>query len=277
MSSASLSTWASIGLSLALTLSGCKSNSGGGDSTASDRAEVVFPQTTETMVTDPANPPKPGAAVKTVYTDMAYGKTEVREDEYVRHADPASPTHWTPWHYRSAPHTWGPMTYESTVSGTWTARVQSIDLAQHRITLQGPSGKSETFQVKPQDPRLNGVNVGDNLMLAWRAKLFGELRPPTAEESATPIKVYTAVDPASSDAAPTTNPSMATTKPTAMRVVTTIESMDLSGMLVTLKGPLGNRIEIRAKNAENIRKLHVGDSVVVIYSEGEVVSVSKVP
>jgi hypothetical protein len=223
-------------------------------------------------VVEPAHPPQAGATVKKTYDDVTYGKTEVRGDDYIRHADSVSPTGWTPWHYRTAPHNWSePMTYDSSLSGSWTARVQSIDVAKRVITLKGPSGKSETFEVGPQVQRLNEVSVGDNLKLTWSATLHGELRPPTAEESADPIKIYSYVNRASSDAAP------ARASGTALRVVTTVDAVDLAAMTVTLKGPLGNRIDAHAKSPENIRKLHVGDTIVVTYSDGVVVSLIKAP
>ncbi len=53
----------------------------------------------------PGNPdPEPGAKVKQVYQDPAYGHTELRDDDYHRHreADGA----WTPWHYRYQKHNW---------------------------------------------------------------------------------------------------------------------------------------------------------------------------
>jgi len=279
MSTATLSTSASITLSLALflTAAGCKSNQHNGDASASATTAsgtskgqaITFPQTTETIVNDPAHPPRPGAAVVRVYDDKFYGKTEVRDDDYMRHADAVSPTRWTPWHYRTHPHNWAPLSYETITCGAWTVKVQSVDPAARLITLEGPSGRTETFFVSPQVQRLAELNAGDNLTVTWSAAVYAELRPATPEESAEPIKVYTFADRATSDANP--NPDLGT----AVRVVTTVDVVDLTSLTVTLKGPLGNRLELRAKNPENIRKLHVGDTIVVLYTRGEVLSVTK--
>ncbi|HSI32154.1 MAG: hypothetical protein ACAI43_00020 [Phycisphaerae bacterium] len=261
-----------------LTMVGCQGDPAGPGSpggpapTAADAKPVTFPQTTETTVADAATPPKAGAAVVKVYEDRMYGKTEVRDDDYLRHADPVSPTGWTPWHHRARPHNWtGPMTYESSVGGSWTAKVVSVDQGNRTVTLQGPSGRSEMFEVGPKVQRLNEVKAGDDLTIAWTATLHGELRAPTPAETADPIKAYGLVDRASSDASP------AAASGTALRVVTTVDAVDLTAMTVTLKGPLGNRIDVRAKSPENIRKIRVGDTIVATYSQGVAVSLTKNP
>jgi hypothetical protein len=231
---------------------------------------ITFPQTSESVVVDPAHAQVAGATITKTYDDRTYGKTEVRSDDYIRHADPVSPTGWTPWHYRTAPHNWTePMTYESSISGTWTAKVQSVNIAKREITLQGPSGKSETFEVGSKVQRLNEVSAGDTVKLAWSATLHGELRAPTAAEAADPIKIYSYVSRNSSDAAPEG------VEGTALRVVTTVDAVDLAAMTVTLKGPLGDRMDLHAKSPENIRKLHVGDTIVVTYSQGVVIALEK--
>jgi hypothetical protein len=48
-------------------------------------------------------------------------------------------------------------------------------------------------------------------------------------------------------------------------------------MLVTLKGPMGDTTTVRSRNQENIRKLHVGDTIVISYVENSVISLVKAP
>jgi hypothetical protein len=263
------SNWVSISCSLALlTMVGCGSQSNPAPTSASP--SITFPQTSASVVVDPAHAQVAGATIAKTYDDRTYGKTEVRSDDYIRHADSVSPTGWTPWHYRTAPHNWTePMSYDSSISGTWTAKVQSVNMAKREITLQGPSGKSETFEVGSKVQRLNEVSAGDTVKLAWSATLHGELRAPTPAEAADPIRIYSYVSRNSTDAAPEG------VEGTALRVVTTVDAVDLAAMTVTLKGPLGNRIDAHAKSPENIRKLHVGDTVVVTYSQGVVISLEK--
>jgi len=278
------SKWIQISCSLALlTIVGCKGgDKDPGGQTAqmdkkahamkrSDEPAVTFPQTTEMLVADSAHPPKSDATVKRTYDDSSFGMTEVRSDEYVRHADPMSPTGWTPWHYRTAKHNWvsPPLTYESSVNGTWTAKVQNIDVPSRKITLLGPSDRSQEYMVDPKVERLNEIKVGDTVTLTWLATLQGELRAPTAQETADPVRVYNLVDRASSDEAPMG------VMVTAYRVVTTVDAIDMPGMMVTLKGPLGNRIDVKAKSADNLKKLKVGDTIVVTYSQATVTAVTK--
>lgn len=162
-----------------------------------------------------------------------------------------------------------PMTYETTVNGSVTAKVVSIDTTNRLITLQSPSGVSERFRVGSQVQRLNEVRVGDNLTISYSATLQGELRAPTAEEAANPIMYASVTSRDGWSAEP------AGSEGTAVKVVTVVDSIDLSNMLVTLRGPLGNRMVVRAKSAENIRKLHVGDTVIVMYTEGMALAITR--
>jgi Spy/CpxP family protein refolding chaperone len=164
-----------------------------------------------------------------------------------------------------------PLTYEKSATGSVTARVMAVNVATRQITLQGPSGVSEKFIVDPQVKRLNEVSVGDNLTLSYTVSLLGELRAPTAEESAEPISYYNI----SSRTASPDEPAGA--EATAVKVVTTVDAVDIPNMLVTLKGPLGNRLAFHAKSPENIRKLHVGDTIIVTYTEGVAMALDKTP
>jgi hypothetical protein len=267
---ATQSKWVSVCGALALlVMVGCE---GAPAPTTSARKTPDYPQSSKSVVADPMHPPQDTATITSTYEDKHFGKTQVRSDNYLRHADSESPTGWTPWHYRSAPHNWGePLTYEETVSGSVTARVKAVDAANRKITLQGPSGVSEKFIVGPQVQRLNEVHVGDNLTLAYTATLFGELRPATAEEAANPIMYYSYINRGSSDADPTG------AEGTALRVVTTVDAIDVPGMTVTLRGPLGNKLAVRARSAENIRKISVGDTIVARYSQGVALALTKNP
>ncbi len=77
------------------------------DQAADSGVRSRFPQTNQSIVVDASRPPKEGAKVVQTYEDVAFGKTELRDDDYHRHADPASATGWTPWHHRNYPHAWG--------------------------------------------------------------------------------------------------------------------------------------------------------------------------
>jgi hypothetical protein len=61
----------------------------------------------------------------------------------------------------------------------------------------------------------------------------------------------------------------------AFKVVATVIGLDLPSQSVTLQGPLGNSGIIRAEKVENLKKLHLGDTIVVTYTEALAISLVK--
>jgi hypothetical protein len=56
-----------------------------------------------------------------------------------------------------------------------------------------------------------------------------------------------------------------------------LKAVDLANMLVTLRGPMGDTTMVRARNPENIKKLHVGDTIIITYTEAVGISLVKAP
>jgi hypothetical protein len=162
-----------------------------------------------------------------------------------------------------------PLTVEESATVAMTSRVESVDYATRWITLRDMSGYTTSFVVGPQVQRLNEVKVGDSVRTEYNVRLEAELRAPTAEESANPIVITktTSRAPSSSDPASGTQ--------RRVKLVTTVEAVDLGRMHVTLKGPMGDTATIRAREQENIKRLHVGDTIVITYVEGSAISLVK--
>jgi hypothetical protein len=165
----------------------------------------------------------------------------------------------------------GPLTYQDTINATLTAKVKAVDTASRLITLQNASGQQETFRVDPAVRRLAEVSPGDTVAISYRAKLLAELRPPTAAEAASPIS-YADI----SGRAPKTQDPAAVEGQT-IRVVTTVEAVDAPNMLVTLRGPLGDVVLVKAKNPDNIKRIKRGDTIVITYTEAAAVALDKTP
>ncbi len=163
-----------------------------------------------------------------------------------------------------------PLTVEDSVLINVTARVKAIDLSSRLLTLTDSSGHEMTLLIGPTVARLHEVRVGDMVNARYRASLLAELRPPTADETATPIAVIGSGS-ASRDAG---NPVGSRTN--AIRVVTTVEAVNVPNMLVTLRGPMGDVATVRGRRPENIRRLKVGDTIVITYSETLVMALDKV-
>lgn len=163
-----------------------------------------------------------------------------------------------------------PLTREETVEVTVKSRVKEVDQATRLMTLRDEAGHEVTFIVDRSVRRLNEVMAGDNVKATYRATLLAELRPPTAEESMNPIMVV-GIGGKSQQGI---NPSAAGAQ--QIRVVTTVEAVDVPNMLVTLRGPMGDVSVVRARKVENIKKLHVGDTIVITYTESVAISLEKI-
>jgi hypothetical protein len=163
-----------------------------------------------------------------------------------------------------------PLTAEESVLVSVTATVQKIDLTKRELVLKGPSGNIVSFTVDERVQRLNEVKVGDDVVSQYYVSVAGELRPPTEEEKQNPIVML-----AQTARAPKgTQPAGGVLNVT--RLVTTVEAIDLPTQSLTLKGPLGNTANIRARSMDNLKKIKVGDTIVIIYTEALAVSLEKV-
>jgi len=162
-----------------------------------------------------------------------------------------------------------PLTVEETARGSVTATVKSIDYATRRVVLEGEGGLTLDFVAGPDVKRLNEVKVGDKVRAEYLVSLLAELRPATAEEAAHPVEIVTLTGRTAMNDEPGAGAARAT------RVVTTVEAVDLGAMLVTLKGPFGDTMAVRARSAENVKKLRVGDTIVITYTRAVGVTIVK--
>jgi Cu/Ag efflux protein CusF len=152
-----------------------------------------------------------------------------------------------------------------------TATIEAIDPAKREVTLKGPLGNTVTVKVDEQVKRLNEFKVGDHVTAEYFVAVAGELREPTAEEKASPLIVQEGAARAPQETAPAAGGLH------QIKAVTTVEGIDLPTQTVTLKGPRGNYVTVRAQNPENLKKLRIGDTIVVTYTEALAVSLEKAP
>lgn len=162
-----------------------------------------------------------------------------------------------------------PLRAEESVEVALQAKVKAINYTTREVTLVGPEGHELSFIADQRVQRLGEIRVGDLVNARYTVKLLGELRAPTAEEKASPITVIGSGGRNSQGSEPGGNVMR------GVRVVTTVQMIDLPRMLVTLQGPLGDQATVRARSQENLRKLKVGDTIVITYTEALGVSVEK--
>ena len=163
------------------------------------------------------------------------------------------------------------MTAEDSILVYVTAKVDDIDHAAREITLRDELGHVVTFTVDKRVKRLDEIQEGDEVTAAYYISLAGELRPPTEEEKQNPLEIQ-----AGAARAPKgTEPAAGALR--TIRVVTTVAGLDLPTRTVTLTGPMGNYATVRAKNVDNLKKLHLDDTIVVTYTEALAIAVDKAP
>jgi hypothetical protein len=163
----------------------------------------------------------------------------------------------------------GPMSTEEETLVTMTAKVQEVNLEKRELTLKGSLGDVTTVTVDKAVKRLDEIKPGDEVTAKYYVSVAGELREPTAEEKENPIMMVTgaAKAPKGSD------PAAAGLR--VIKVVATVEGLQRPTRLVTLKGPRGNYLSVRAKDPKRLEKLHLGDTIVVTFTEALAIAVEK--
>lgn len=154
---------------------------------------------------------------------------------------------------------------------TLTATIEAIKVETREVTLKGPAGNVYTFTVDPAVKRLAEFKVGDAVTLDYYASLAAELRAPTAEEKAEPLVVLKDAGKSDAGSAPAAGAYR------IIRAVVTIEGLDNLTGTATVKGPRGNYVAIQVKDPAVLPKLHLGETVVVVYTEALAVRLEKAP
>ena len=150
-----------------------------------------------------------------------------------------------------------------------TAKVEAVDLENREVTLKGPLGNIVTFVADQRVKRFNEIKVGDEVTAEYYVAVVAELREPTAEEKESPLTVLDS----KAKAPPGTSPAAGGLR--MFKVVATVEGLDRPTRSITLKGPRGKYVAVRARDLENLQKLRLGDTIVVTYAEALAVSLEK--
>ena len=145
--------------------------------------------------------------------------------------------------------------------------VEAVDAAKRLITLKGPQGNVGEFEVGDQVQRLAEIKAGDKINAEYTVAAVAELREPTAEEKNAPTAEVTAGQRGTMEAPP------AAAIGRAVRVVTTIDALDRASQSITVKGPEGNTVTVKAEDPAVFDHLTVGQSIVVTFAEKLVLAV----
>jgi hypothetical protein len=163
-----------------------------------------------------------------------------------------------------------PMGRVAAVHAEITAEVTAINRYTREVTLKGPEGNEVTVTAGEAVKRLDEVKVGDMVRVDYLVSIAGELRKPTAEEAKNPLMI---MDAAGRDSKGT-EPAAGVVR--RFKVVTTIEALDRRTETVTVKGPMGRYLTFRVADPERLTKVHIGENIVVVFTQALAVSLEKV-
>jgi len=161
------------------------------------------------------------------------------------------------------------MTVEDSVLISKTATVQALDLQTRELTLKDELGHETTVTVDKAVKRLDEVKVGDDVTAKYYVSVAAELREPTAEERKKPLMVVEGAAKSPKGASPAAGGLR------VIRVVATVEGLERPTRMLTLKGPRGNYLTVRARDVKRLEKLRLGDTIVVTFTEALAVGVEK--
>jgi hypothetical protein len=148
------------------------------------------------------------------------------------------------------------------------ATVEAVDVAGRTVTLKGPKGKSFTVSVDDQVKSLDNVKVGDEVVARYFEAFAFELKKPGEAVPGKSVTEGAAALP------PGQKPAGAAGR--QVKVVATITAIDMANGSVTLKGPEGKSVDVKARDPKNLANVKVGDLVEITYTEALAISVEPV-
>jgi ribosomal 50S subunit-recycling heat shock protein len=148
------------------------------------------------------------------------------------------------------------------------ATVTAIDLQKRRVSLKEADGAQVVVQAGDAVKNLDQIKVGDEVVVSYTEALAWQVKP--AGQGAPGVTSTENV----SSAQPGEKPGGSLTSATT--ITATITAIDMAKDTVTLTGPEGGAMTIKARDPANLRKVKVGDLVDITYSEALAIAVKPV-
>jgi hypothetical protein len=145
-----------------------------------------------------------------------------------------------------------------------SAQVVAIDRRTRTITLKGPEGKVADIVAGPEVRNFDQIQTGNMVVARYAQALSLELRKTTGSRDL-------AVTGLAASAAPGERPSAAVAG--QVTAVADVIAVDPPNMVITLKGPRGNIVDLHVKNPDHFKVVKQGDQVLVTYTEALALSV----
>jgi hypothetical protein len=174
---------------------------------------------------------------------------------------------WAAEHAAKAEGKKAPPSWKTSTMVEEAATVQAVDQKTRMVTLKGSKGNELTFHAGPDVRNLAQVKVGDVVKVSYyeavgvRVLKEGEQPPPTGEVSAMTRAPHGAM-PGGAAGSETT-------------VVAKITAIDMKAKTATLQGENGNSITVTPRHPDNLKKVKVGDRIVITYTEAIAIKVER--
>jgi len=149
------------------------------------------------------------------------------------------------------------------------ATISDINYETREVDLTDSSGKVRSLTVDPRVKRFSELKVGDKVTVDIVVSALAEVRAPTEEELANPGSVSrgTVRSPGSGG--------LAGSVTEVVKSVVTIVGLNLLNESITVLTEEGELVDVRVENVDNLKKLRLGDTIVVTYFEAVAVSVEQ--
>lgn len=163
-----------------------------------------------------------------------------------------------------------PPSREEKVTIDILATVTGINPETREITLEDAQGNVRVTTAGPRVKRFDELKVGDRVSANIEITTLAELREPTAEELANTGSVKRGV--VSGEGEGPLGGSIAE----AATAVVTVVGLNLLTETITVQTEDGRLADVRAKSQDNLKKLRLGDRIVITYYASLVVSVESI-
>ena len=137
------------------------------------------------------------------------------------------------------------------------AVIAAIDPASRKVTLKGPKGTADIV-AGDEVRNFDQLRVGDNVVARYQQALSLELK----KSRRTPDKVDVE---ATTRAEPGARPGAATSR--TITVLADVVAVEPEKMVISLRGPQGNVVDLQVRNPDHFKVVKVGDQVEAVYTE----------
>jgi hypothetical protein len=158
-------------------------------------------------------------------------------------------------------------TDNATVTGTAkvTATIVAIAPETRTVTLKDKRGKVVEVEVGEEARNFDQLKVGDVVTTEYREAMSLSLTKTSGPRSATQRLIEQRSAPGSKPGG---------TVGREITVMADVVAVNSKAKTVTLKGPQGNTVDVIVEDPEQMKKIHKGDQVEVVYTEALAISVT---